>query len=64
MACACFYGLLETAAKLQNPFGHDMVDWDMGDFGKKMHDETRAVSITAGTVDNRDYTCPPEVTEV
>ena len=42
--CMGFYGIMETAAKLHNPFGHDDIDHDMGAFNVKAHNETMVVA--------------------
>jgi hypothetical protein len=49
------YGILEIAASLQNPFGHDPVDHDMGMFAKRLHDETKVVAKAAGSGDQTNY---------
>eukprot|EP00621_Florenciella_sp_RCC1693_P013927 CAMPEP_0182541682 /NCGR_PEP_ID=MMETSP1323-20130603/28980_1 /TAXON_ID=236787 /ORGANISM="Florenciella parvula, Strain RCC1693" /LENGTH=282 /DNA_ID=CAMNT_0024752461 /DNA_START=150 /DNA_END=998 /DNA_ORIENTATION=+ len=49
------YGILEIAASLQNPFGHDPVDHDMGMFAKRLHNETKVVAKAAGSGDQTNY---------
>jgi len=61
------YGILEIAALMQNPFGHDAIDHDMGGsspgkaFAVRLHNETRIVGKAAGSNDGNDYTQPTQV---
>lgn len=57
------YGILEIAASLQNPFGHDPVDHDMGMFAKRLHNETKWVSKAAGSGDQTDYMKAPATSQ-
>lgn len=42
--CACYYGLIELTAKLQDPFGWDAVDLDIDKFGMQLMKETLMIS--------------------
>lgn len=63
MICVCYNGLLELSGLLHNPFGHDLIDHDFGEFCMKAHGETKTI---AGMVkaevgsDDTDYTKKPE----
>lgn len=41
LICACFNGIMEVSGLLHNPFGHDLIDHDMGEFCMKAHTETK-----------------------
>lgn len=62
LICACFNGIMEVSGLLHNPFGHDLIDHDMGEFCRKAHNETKVI---AGMVkaevgsDMTDYTKAP-----
>lgn len=62
LICACFNGIMEVSGLLHNPFGHDLIDHDMGEFCRKAHGETKVI---AGMVksdvgsDMTDYTKAP-----
>lgn len=55
MICIAYYGIMELAAGLTNPFGWDDVDLDLQMFGKRVHNETaiiaRAVQPNIDTID-------------
>eukprot|EP00621_Florenciella_sp_RCC1693_P015950 CAMPEP_0182543932 /NCGR_PEP_ID=MMETSP1323-20130603/32381_1 /TAXON_ID=236787 /ORGANISM="Florenciella parvula, Strain RCC1693" /LENGTH=341 /DNA_ID=CAMNT_0024754919 /DNA_START=39 /DNA_END=1064 /DNA_ORIENTATION=+ len=59
---ACFNGIMEVSGLLHNPFGHDLIDHDMGEFCMKAHTETKVI---AGMVkaevgsDDTDYSKSP-----
>ena len=41
LICIAYYGVMELAAALQNPFGWDAIDLDLEAFGKRVHNEVR-----------------------
>lgn len=49
-----YYGIMEVAAKLHNPFGYDDIDHDIEVFGIRCHNETLIVSksVLAGELPN------------
>lgn len=55
LVCTAYYGIMETAAKLQNPFGYDLIDHDMETFGKKSHAECLTVAIASRSGDEVSY---------
>lgn len=52
LVCVAYYGIMEIAAKLHNPFGHDLIDHDLEMFGERCHNETLVISksVKAGDV--------------
>jgi len=57
-----FYGLMEVAGALYNPFGHDPIDHDFGSFCKKAHGEMKEIAKVAKATrdaDTTDYLAPP-----
>lgn len=56
MICIAYYGIMELAAGLTNPFGWDDVDLDLQMFGKRVHNETRIIAkAVQPDVDTVDY---------
>lgn len=49
------YGILEIAAKLQDPFGHDEIDHDMEEFSVRANNECQQVAFYSGAGDCIDY---------
>ena len=41
LICIAYYGVMELAAALQNPFGWDAIDLDLEMFGVRVHNEVR-----------------------
>lgn len=39
---------MELAAKLQQPFGWDLVDLDLEQFGQRVHNETKVIVESFG----------------
>lgn len=54
LVCVAYYGIMEIAAKLHNPFGYDDTDHDIELFGIRCHNETLAISksVLAGDLPN------------
>lgn len=55
LVCVAYYGIMEIAAKLHNPFGHDLIDHDLEMFGERCHNETLAISKSVKTGDVTNY---------
>jgi len=62
LICIAYYGVMELAAALQNPFGWDAIDLDLEQFGKRVHNETKCIAEAAtsnhGVLDAYDYLDP------
>ena len=54
--CIAYYGIMELAAGLTNPFGWDDVDLDLQMFGKRVHNETAIIAkAVQPNIDTIDY---------
>lgn len=53
--CLAYYTVLEIAAQLQNPFGHDPVDLDLEIFGKRADAEIYGIAVATNSGDTQRY---------